>query len=76
MFVCVLEECARVKGVNGGLISFPDWIWNGKNFVQVSKREWKIVSILAAKVRFISSVCVVCVAVCRVILRIVSSIIW
>ena len=61
--VFVLEECARVKGVNGGLISFPDWIWNGKNFVQVSKREWKIVSILAAKVRFISSVCC-CVLLC------------
>ena len=22
----------------------PDWVWNGSNFVQVSTRDWKMVS--------------------------------
>ena len=26
------------------VVLFTDWIWNGKNFVQVSTREWKMVT--------------------------------
>ena len=32
---CLWQKC---------LVLFSDWIWNGKNFVKVSTREWKMVS--------------------------------
>ena len=38
------EGKEKGRKINGDAFLPPDWVWNGSNFVQVSTRDWKLVS--------------------------------